>query len=87
MAKIKGNELSALGQDRALRRFVHRYTKDHVPSWASGGGYPVQFASDSDWLANTLFYAKQNKDLDQRYNYCESHPTWPNDPVLRNGEL
>lgn len=81
--KVKGTELSEKGIEQALRRFVHRYTKDHVPFWARAGGYSVRFESDAEWLANTEFYANKNGSLDLRYDGCVEYPTWPEGRVLK----
>lgn len=74
---IRGSELPLHAQKEVLQRFVHRYTKDHIPNWARDTDYAVQFASDADWLANTCFYINADGSLDGRHRYCESHPTWP----------
>jgi hypothetical protein len=85
----KGSELTRAEQAEVLNRFVHRFTGEHKPNWAKairvdGSVYPVQFANDTEWLANTEFrcYAKSGA-LDRFYGYCESTPTWPNNPELR----
>jgi len=77
-----GSELAATAQRKALSKFVHRFTKDHKPAWArepmpNGKPYPVQFASDSDWLAHTHFFVNQDGTLSARHKYCMSNPTWP----------
>lgn len=83
-----GSQLHPDDQKHVLAAFTHRFTKQHRPSWAKepwkdGQPYPVQFASDADWLANTLFLVKTNGRLDMRAQFCESHPTWPDNPELR----
>lgn len=83
-----GTELSAADRAHVLRAYVHRFTRDHVPAWAreprpDGTAYPVQFDSDSDWLANTRFAVTKAGRLDGRSRYCESRPTWPDNPELR----
>jgi len=82
---LLGSELSEKEQQKALARFVHRYTKDHCPRWiyTDGGKYPVQFASDKDWLQHTRFEVLADGRLDNRAKYCESNPTWPDNPELR----
>jgi hypothetical protein len=89
MKTLKGSELPYSTQREVLRCFVHRYTAEHVPSWArgelkDGKPYPVQFASDKDWLENTLFQVTKAGNLSNRHSYCESHPTWPDNPELRS---
>ena len=75
-------------QRQVLNQFVHRFTGEHKPVWASeewkeGKSYPLQFKDDSDWLSNTYFEVTKAGNLDKRTAYCESHPTWPNNPELR----
>src|SRR5262245_231807 len=79
----RGDQLTPALQKRCLAMFVHRYTRDHTPAWAkearpNGQPYPVQFASDSDWLAHSLFaVSADGARLDRRVRHCESSPTWP----------
>jgi hypothetical protein len=77
---IRGDELSEALQREAKARYVHRYTVDHVPTWArttrpDGTPYFVQFASDADWLAHTWFNVTKDGRLANRS--CWSCPTWP----------
>lgn len=94
--KLYSNETSRLGSelfpaDRAyvLAAYCHRFTGNHRPAWASqpwkadGTPYPLQFASDAEWLANTRFAVGAHGDLDRRSKECLSSPTWPNNPELR----
>jgi hypothetical protein len=78
-----GTNLKDTDRKHVLSAYVHRYTKEHCPSWAKHGGYPVQFESDQDWLNNTLFMVKNDGYLDRRYKHVESTPTWPDNPELR----
>lgn len=76
-----GTELSPAEQARVLREYVHRFTLDHKPSWASqkrsdGREYPVQFRSDAEWLAHTRFQVTEAGRL-SRVSECYSVPTWP----------
>lgn len=85
-----GSLLRPEQQREALARFVHRFTKDHKPEWASGEWkdgkpYPVQFASDADWLSHTIFRTNKDGTLRERAD-CESHPTWPDNPELRKAK-
>lgn len=85
---IPGNELPARLKAEALRRYVHRFTGEHKPQWAreprpDGSAYPVQFSDDADWLRNTRFPVTAKGDLAARPSYCQSSPTWPNNPELR----
>jgi hypothetical protein len=90
--KILGTHLSSKLQDEAKRRFVHRFTGEHRPMWANKpfkqeggtvGPYPVQFKDDADWLAHTYFEITKQGKFSERAHYCESHPTWPDNPEFR----
>lgn len=90
MARVFGSQLSEATQRAAKAMYVHRFTGEHRPEWAkrpmpNGKPYPLQFADDAEWLANTEFEVTQAGRLDRRYTYCHSHPTWPNNPELRRG--
>jgi hypothetical protein len=87
MTMILGTELTADDQQHALAVFVHRFTREHKPDWASkpwkdGKAYPVQHASYRDWLANTRFAVRKDGTLDERVKSCSSNPTWPDNPEL-----
>lgn len=90
MPIVKGSQLPKNMQQEALRCWVHRYTRDHIPAWArepmpDGKPYPVQFASDAEWLANTEFTLTKTGRFSRRDRYCRSTPTWPDNPELRDG--
>lgn len=72
---IRGTCLIEVDQTNVLNQYIHRYTKDHKPSWVTWQS--VQFESDQDWLENTFFKVTKQGRLDKRVKYCESHPTWP----------
>lgn len=79
---VNGLALSPALQREALARYVHRFTRDHVPAWAKqpqpdGRSYPVHFDSDSEWLAKTYFPVTARGKLAARPGNCQSHPTWP----------
>ncbi len=81
-----GSELSQADQRYVLSAFVHRYTRDHKPHWAhepmkDGSEYPVQFASDADWLAHTLFQVTQSGKVSRTACQCQSSPTWPDGKI------
>ena len=85
---VPGSELRPEVQKHALARFVHRYTRDHKPVWArkkrkNSSPYPVQFASDQEWLANTLFAVRKDGRLSELSHDATSSPTWPDNPELR----
>jgi hypothetical protein len=79
MAKqVLGSALSREVQCEVLRRFVHRYTGEHVPAWAKqprpdGRAYQPHFPTDADWLRCTKFWVRPDGELDGRYNRCESN--------------
>jgi hypothetical protein len=91
MKKIEykyGSELRPEVQQDCLQRFVHRFTGDHHPLWArakrpDGTDYPLQFKDDADWLAHTTFAVKADGTLHNGVKTCNSAPTWPNNPELR----
>jgi hypothetical protein len=77
-----GHELHPSDQAHVLARYVHRFTREHKPAWArelrfNGHPYPVQFASDQEWLENTRFAVRKDGRLDRRARFCQSVPTWP----------
>ncbi len=89
MRYVKGTELSREDRAKALNRYM-RYTRQHKPAWArkewkDGQPYPLQFDSDADWLAHTLFPVKNDGGLTLRNLSCQSNPTWPDNPELRKG--
>ena len=78
----KGTELTTSDREYVLRSYVHRWTADHRPNWSQDTtATPVQFASDGDWLENTLFRVKSDGSLDMRARYCMSTPSWPKEAV------
>ena len=84
--RAAGNTFSRMDQLLILDRFLERYTGDHMPAWAKvpdngGSAWPLQFASDAEWLANTEFAISMAGRLDRRIKRCWEHPTWPGDPV------
>ena len=86
MKMLFGSSLRPEVQTECLRRFVHRFTGEHLPQWATRPdceACPVQFADDWDWLAHTRFHVTKTGKLDGRFDSCESSPTWPFNPELR----
>lgn len=86
--QVLGSHMGPHLQSQVKQAFVHRFTGDNVPNWAkkpmpNGTPYPLQFASDAEWLANTYFSVNKDGTLSRRPSYCESKPTWPNNPELR----
>lgn len=79
-ATRRGTDLSARAKRDALGSFLHRFTADFCPEWARSGNYYKypHFKDDADWLENSLFYIRDDGELDQRYSHCMSTPTWPN---------
>lgn len=79
-----GNLFSRRDQSLVLSIFTRRYTGDHKPGWANLNNHegvvdwPLQFASDEEWLANTNFALSTNGNLDKRVKRCWEKPTWPN---------
>lgn len=91
MEKIEviGTDLHPHDRKYVLAAYVHRFTKQHTPSWTRtprpcGNPYPVQFASDEEWLGNTFFtVCVSTGRLDLKTKHCRSTPTWPENPELR----
>ena len=85
MRKIPGTWLTTEDQRTVLANYIHRYTVDHIPKWVRTARkpYPVQFASDQDWLAHSLFAVDKPGQLSGRVHRCESNPTWPLNPELQ----
>lgn len=91
MKTLLGTQLHPNDRAHVLAAYVHHFTREHVPQWSrdpmpNGKPYPVQFASDADWLAHTRFPIRKDGRLDQRAQHCESNPTWPDNPELRRSE-
>ena len=85
MSKLrKGNALCGTDQQKVLLMYVYRYTREHIPEWASFNRAALQFDSDLDWLENTEFYCRSGGALDARYKHCLSTPSWPDNPELRS---
>ena len=84
---IRGDFLPLEIQRDARRRYDNRFTRDHVPAWAKqprpdGSPYPVQFASDQEWITRTLFRVRilKNGSICQKsgtWGDCMSYPSWP----------
>ena len=86
--KIIGSNLSPLLQSQVKSMFVHRFTGEHKPTWVNharpdGSHHPPQLKDDADWLANTTFEITKRGELSAKHRFCESNPTWPNNPELR----
>ena len=84
MKQVLGTELREDQKRHALAAFLYRSTKNHVaPGWYQRERYPVQFANDQEWLAHTYFWVRDDGTLSAKHRFCESHPTWPDNPELR----
>ena len=76
-----------LSFEDACRRYVNRFTKDHVPSWAlkpintEGTEFPApQYRSDKEWYENTEFMGEGTT---ATRKYCRSmNQSWPCGKVL-----
>jgi hypothetical protein len=85
---VKGTELSPDQQKEVKAKFVHRYTGNNKPEWTKqtwkdGKPYPLHFKDDADWLANTSFAVTKTGKLHGGTKYCNSSPSYPNNPELR----
>jgi len=73
--------------EHACRCYVHRYTMEHVPRWASakapaGQFYAPHFATDREWYDNSLFPGEDAFKAIFIGNTAERHcytrnQTWP----------
>ena len=65
----------------AKRKYVHRFTLEHVPAWATpprtnGTFYAPHFSSDSEWYDASVFPGEAG--LHGNSEYCETNnQTWP----------
>lgn len=83
LLRVKGTDLSPSDQRAALMRYVHRYTAEHVPTWAlkpraTGDYCAPQFRSDVEWLENTTFRTHVVGGRTRLGGECETTgQTWP----------
>jgi len=68
----------------ACRKYVHRFTMEHVPQWArmqreDGTYYAPQYQSDREWYDNTVFPGELLHPMGKKHNgHCySSEPSWP----------
>jgi hypothetical protein len=85
---VKGSELTPEQQKEVKAKFVHRHTGNNTPQWAKetwkdGKPYPLHFKDDNDWLENSKFAVTKTGKLHNGTKYCNSSPTYPNNPELR----
>lgn len=75
------------GFEEAKRKYVHRFTMEHVPAWAlkdpgnpRADGKPCfyapQYRTDREWYDNTTFPGEAGHDGDECHCYA-SGQTWP----------
>lgn len=68
--------------EEAKRKYLNRFTMEHVPQWAKepvnfrGDYYAPQFKSDKEWYENTKFPGEPGGP-NKNSRHCESTPTWP----------
>lgn len=89
-SKIKGTLLHPDDRKEVLAAYVHRFTKQNKPVWArqpkeDGTFYSPHFEDDDDWLGHTYFAVDENQRLKPGRWSCQSFPTWPDNPELREG--
>ena len=66
--------------EQAKSQFVHRFTMEHVPSWAKqqredGSYYAPQYSSDLEWYNRTFF--KGESELPSNKSCYSYDPSWP----------
>jgi len=73
----------AMTFEQAKAAYVHRFTMEHVPQWASksmsDGKYPApQFRTDREWFESTMFPPNNPYAMSSRDTSCHStNQTWP----------
>ena len=78
MAQVKERLMSF---EEAKDRYVHRYTMEHVPQWATrprsdGTFYAPQYRTDREWYDKTLFPGEGGWEPDDT-SCCSMHQSWP----------
>lgn len=64
----RGDRLTYEGRKDALRRYVHRHTRDHKCSLT-----PFQDITDDEWLRQHAFPIRSDGRIDERHNHCMPH--------------
>ncbi len=72
----KGENLTPTQKKQVISAFVHRYTGEHFPEWASrpmpnGEAYKPTHATDSEWINDHAFYINKNGFLASYPTRCE----------------
>lgn len=67
--------------EQACARYVHRFTCEHVPQWATrplghGRFYAPHFRTDREWYDATLFPGEPEH-MNGRKHCQTSNQTWP----------
>jgi hypothetical protein len=75
------NTARKISFDEACRRYVHRFTINHVPTWAGSvnpnGKYCApQFRSDREWYDNTKFKGETGW-IGRGSDCFTTNQTWP----------
>jgi hypothetical protein len=65
---------------QACAQYVHRYTMEHVPTWArkpapNGKYYAPHFSTDREWYEKTKFVGES--ELADKYHCYTSGESWP----------
>lgn len=66
--------------EQARAQFVHRFTMEHIPTWAKqrredGTFYAPQFRTDREWYDSALFQGES--ELATRNHCYSTGQTWP----------
>jgi hypothetical protein len=77
----------ALSFEEACRKYVHRFTLEHVPSWGlkrpvDHGGtatwyYAPQYRTDREWYDNTIFFGEPGFIGPDNAACYSINQTWP----------
>jgi hypothetical protein len=68
--------------DEACRRYVHRFTMEHVPAWTrkprpDGTYYAPHYRSDAEWYERTAFPGEPGNPGFPRNSCFSTDQTWP----------
>lgn len=81
-AKTNFMKTDKIAFNEACAKYVHRFTMEHVPQWASeqredGTYYAPHYRSDREWYDNTLFPPHEFT-MSKKDTSCHStNQTWP----------
>lgn len=75
--------MTRMSFEEAKRRYIQRYTMEHVPRWAlkclePGKFYAPQYRTDREWYDNTIFPGEEGYPFSKRETSCYTNgQSWP----------